>query len=223
MKTALVIGTMVALAGCDDLLNTEVEIKDDADAAVELEIDIAGECSGGWERTDEFGVTTGTKTLVADGTICRIDVAWDGDLISLADMRLDAVEQCGPNNDKCNPDELRLELSVLINDAWFQTGPQRMERSQLIALSSTATTGGATLFTVDKDTTLPLQLGPSDEVNALLRDAYLAGASLPVHATATLDIAMTDVIRSQELAPGGIGVLNVAFTSNLVGRIDAHL
>lgn len=222
MKKVVLFASMSALVGCAELIpSTTVDFSDEASAAVELEIEIAGECSGSGERADDRGVTTWTKTLVADGTVCRIDVAWDGDLISLAKMRTDTVTECGPGNDRCNPDELDLSLAIRLESAWFDAGAERMEREQLVALSASASTGGAPLFALDRETPLPVELGPDPAVKAQLKQAYLAAGSLPVHAEATLDISMIDVRRLQEGAP--IGLLTVGFTSELSGSIEAHL
>ena len=222
-KPMLSLVSLAALAGCDDLFSTTVTFSDDAAATVELALDIAGDCTDTGERVDERGVTRWTETVIGEGATaaCRIDVTWDGDLISLAQMRADTVDECGPGGDRCDPDELSLSLTVRLEDAWFQAGEERLTRPQLQALTARATTGDAELFALDRETALPVQLGPDPAVRAALQQAYLVGGSLPVHAAGSLTLAMTDVRRLQEGA--STGTLVVQFTSYLSGAIDAHL
>ena len=211
------------LGACvDDLLSTTVTFSDDASATIELEMDISGECSGSGMREDDAGITHWTKTPKGEGATasCVIDVTWDGDLISLAKMRTDTIDECGPGNDKCDPDELDLSLSIKLEAAYFDAGNERMERSQLVTLTASAATGGATLFQMDKSTALPLELGPDAGVKAQLKSAYLASGSLLVNAHGTIELAMTDVRRLQEGSP--TGVLTVGLSSHLAGSIDAH-
>jgi len=228
MKSVSLLGSLallplLSLGGCvDDLLSTTVTFSDDAAASVDLEIDIAGECTGSGERTDANGVTRWTKTPVGEGATaaCQIDVTWDGDLISLAKMRADTVDECGAGNDKCDPDELDLTLAIRLESAWFDAGAERMTREQLQALTARATTGDATLFELDRTTALPLQLGADPAVKQQLKTAYLVAGSLTVHAAAALTLSMVDVRRLQEGSP--TGVLSVGFSSHLAGSIDAH-
>lgn len=222
-KPMLLLLSLAALGGCDDLLSTTVSFSDAAAATVELELDIAGDCTDTGERVDAHGVTRWTETVVGEGptAACRIDVTWDGDLISLATMRADTVDECGADHDRCDPDELSLSLTVRLEDAWFEAGGERMTRPQLQALTARATTGDAELFALDRETPLPVQLGPDPAVRAALQQAYLVGGSLPVHAAGSLTLAMTDVRRLQE--GSSTGTLVVSFTSYLAGTIDAHL
>ena len=223
LRPTFILAALTALAGCDSLFTTDVSLSDEAAAAVELAVDITGDCGDAGERTDDRGVTRWTETVIGAGETaqCRIDITWDGALISLAQLRADAVEECGPNGDHCDPDELALELGIRLEDAWFQVGAARVDRAQMIALAGRATTGGALLFEVDRATTLPIQLTSNPAVAAQLTSAYLAGAALPVHAEAALVLSMTEVRRLQEF--GTEGVLNVTFTSQLTGTIAAHL
>lgn len=217
------LSTVALLAGCDSLLSTDVTFTDDAAAAVELAIDITGDCGDRGERTDERGVTRWTETLIGEGEAaqCQIEVTWDGELISLAQMRADAVEECGPGGDHCDPDTLALTLGIRLEDAWFDAGAERLERAQLVAMTGRATTGGALLFQLDRETPLPIDLTADPAVATQLTAAYRAAAALPVHAEATLVLTMADVRRLQAVAPEG--VLHVAFTSRLSGTIAAHL
>jgi hypothetical protein len=214
---------LVALPGCDELLSTTVTFTDEAGAAVELEFDLTGDCNDVGERTDELGVTRWTETTIGEGETaqCRIDVTWEGDLISLAAMRRDVVAECGADRDRCDPDTLDLSLEVRLDDAWFSAGAERMERAQLVAMTGRATTGDAVLFELDRTTALPLALGADPAVEAQLQAAYLAGGSLPVRAAGSLTLSMADVRRLQEGSP--TGTLHVALTSTLSGSIDAHL
>ncbi len=224
MKRALAIVPVLFLGAClDDLLTTTVTFSDDASATIDLEMDIAGECSGSGMRTDENGVTRWTKTPRGAGETasCQIDVTWDGDLISLAKMRTDTIDECGAGNDKCDPDELDLSLSITIDSASFAAGAERMTREQLIALTSSATSGPATLFEFNKTTPLPLELGPDPAVKDQLKSAYLSAGSLVVSARGSLELSMNDVRRLQEGSP--TGVLTVTLSSHLAGSIDAHL
>ncbi len=211
--------------GCADLIpSTTVTFGDDATAAVDLEVDILGDCNETGERTDEHGTTRWTESVVGEGDAarCRIEMTWDGDLISLADMRTDTVEECGAGNDRCDPDELELSLTVRLESASFSAGAETMTREQLQLLTARATTtGDAVLFTMDRTSPLPVTLGPDDSVKAALKQAYLVSGSLPVHAEATLELSMTDVRRLQEGAP--TGTLSIGFTSILAGSIEAHL
>lgn len=214
----------LALTGCDSLLTTTVDFGDSAAAAVEIEVDILGDCNETGERIDDLGITRWTEAVVGEGEAarCRIEMTWDGDLISLASMRQDTVEECGAANDKCNPDDLDLALTVRLESASFSAGSETMTREQLQLLTARATTtGDAVLFTLDRTSPLPVTLGPDDAVKAALKQAYLVSGSLPVHAEATLELTMTDVRRLQEGAP--TGVLSVGFTSILAGSIEAHL
>ncbi len=224
MKRALAVVPVLFFTAClDDLLSTTVTFSDDASATIELEMDIAGECSGSGSQEDENGVTTWTKTPRGEGETasCQIDVTWDGDLISLAKMRNDTIGECGPGNDKCNPDELDLSLSITLDGAFFTAGSERMERSQLLSMSARATSGPATLFEMDKATTLPLALGPDPAVKDQLKTAYLVAGSLVVSARGTIELSMNDVRRLQE--GSSTGVLTVSLSSHLAGSIDAHL
>lgn len=218
-----ILSALAALTGCDALLTTDVTFTDDAAAAVELAIDITGDCGDSGERTDERGVTRWTETPIGEGEAaqCRIDVTWDGELISLAQMRADAIEECGAGGDHCDPDTLALSLGIRLEDAWFDAGAARLERAQLVALAGRATTGGALLFQLDRETPLPIDLTADPAVATQLAAAYRAAAALPVHAEASLTLTMADVRRLQEGAPEG--VLHVAFTSRLSGTIAAHL
>ncbi len=226
MKRALAcVSTLPALflAGCvDQLLTTTVTFSDDASATIELEMDISGECSGSGMREDDAGITRWTKTPKGEGETasCVIDVTWDGDLISLAKMRADTIEECGEGNDNCDPDELDLSLSITLDAAFFNAGTERMERMQLVAMSASASTGGATLFEMDKATALPLELGPDAGVKAQLKSAYLVAGSLVVNARGQVELSMADVRRLQEGSPDG--VLTVGLSSHLAGSIDAH-
>lgn len=220
----LLLLSTLALTGCTDLLTSTVTFGDSAAAAVDLEIDIEGDCNETGERIDELGITRWTERTAGEGADqrCIIDVTWDGDLISLADMRQDTIEECGAGNDKCNPDELDLSLTVRLESAVFTSGAETMNREQLLALTASATTtGGAVLFTMDRTSPLPVELGPDPAVKAALKQAYLVSGSLPVHAAATLELSMADVRRLQEGSP--IGTLSVGFTSILAGSIEAHL
>jgi hypothetical protein len=211
------------LAGCvDQLLTTTVTFSDDASATIELEMDISGECSGSGMREDDAGITRWTKTPQGEGETasCVIDVTWDGDLISLAKMRADTIEECGAGNDNCDPDELDLSLSITLDAAFFTAGSERMERMQLLAMSASAATGGATLFEMDKVTALPLELGPDAGVKAQLKSAYLVAGSLVVNARGQVELSMNDVRRLQAGSPEG--VLTVSLSSHLAGSIDAH-
>jgi hypothetical protein len=222
MKLLLV--STLALTGCADLFTSTVTFGDSAAAAVDLEIDIAGDCNETGERIDELGVTRWTETTVGEGPDqrCSIHVTWDGDLISLADMRQDTIAECGEGNDNCNPDDLELSLTVRLESAVFTAGVETMSREQLRALTASAsTTGGAVLFTMDRTSPLPVEFGPDPAVKAALQQAYLVSGSLPVHAEATLELAMTDVRRLQE--GSSVGTLSVGFTSILAGSIEAHL
>jgi hypothetical protein len=95
-----------------------------------------------------------------------------------------------------------------------------MERSQLVTMSSSAATGGALLFEMDKATVLPLQFGPDDAVKAQLKTAYLVAGSLLVNARGSVELSMTDVRRLQE--GSSTGVLTVSLSSHLAGSIEAH-
>lgn len=214
----------VLLGACvDELFTTTVSFGDDASATIELEMDISGECSGSGTREDEHGVTRWTKTALGDGEAgtCRIDVTWEGDLISLAGMRRDTIAECGADHDHCDPDELDLSLSIRIESAVFDAGPARMSREQLLALTARATTGPATLFELDRTTPLPLELGADPAVEAQLRAAYLVAGSLPVTASGSLELSMADVRRLQE--GSSTGVLTISLASKLAGSIEAHL
>lgn len=225
MKRALVCVPALFLGACgvEDYFTTTVTFSDEASATVELEMDISGECAGSGTREDEHGVTRWTKTPRGDGEAgtCVIDVTWDGDLISLAKMRTDTIEECGADNEKCNPDELDLSLEITLDAAWFDAGSERMERSQLVTMSGDAMTGGALLFEVDKTTALPLRFGPDDAVKNQLKTAYLVAGSLPVNARGSVELTMVDVRRLQAGSPDGI--LSFVFRSLLRGSIEGHL
>jgi hypothetical protein len=223
MKLAIACLPSLLLAGCfDEWLTTTVTFSDEASATIELEMDISGECSGSGMRQDDAGITHWTKTMVGDAETgsCQIDVTWDGDLISLAKMRADTVEECGVDNDKCNADELDLSLAITLDAAFFDAGAEHFERAQLVSMNARATTGGAVLFEMDKTTGLPLELGPDPGVKAQLKTAYLASGSLLVNASGRVELPMSEVRRLQAGSP--IGVLTVSLSSKLGGSIEAH-
>ncbi len=223
MNKLMALCAILTLGACDDLFSTTVDFGDDAAASVDLSFDISGDCTDTGTRTDALGVTTWVEHVVGEGetATCQIDVTWDGDLISLAKMRADTVDECGADNDKCNPDDLDLTLIVTLQDAFFTAGAERLDRPQLAALTARATTNGAELFKLDRDTALPVQLAANPDVKAQLKAAYLSGGSLPVHAESSLALTMAEVRRLQVGSP--TGTLSVAFMSHLAGSIAAHL
>lgn len=228
MNRLVFLAPLVLTGACfDSWLNTDVKLTDDAAAAVQLKVGIAGNCTDHQTVTDENGTTTWDEvpTLV-DGVLqqCTIDVSWDGDLISLAKMHQDAIDQCGTADDptdKCDPATLDLSMSFTINDATFAAGAEAVARDQLIDLSASARTGDAVMFAMDKSTPLPLALDSDPGVKAALRAAYLSGGKLPVHAQAHIVVAGSDVRRMQEASPDAI--LTVDLATHLEGTITAHL
>lgn len=222
MKKHLLCLVPCLLTGCADLFSMRVDFSDQADAAIDLEVDITGPCAGTGTQEDDHGVSTWTKTLLGEGpsATCRIELTWDGDLISLAKMRADTIDSCRPtpDDDRCDPDELDLSLSITINAASFTAGPVVIVKEDLVAMSGRATTGAATLFEIEKATPLPLVLGPDPAVRDQLKTAYLVAGQLQVHAEGSVEIAMADVLRLQESAP--TGMLHVELTSELSGGID---
>ena len=215
------------LAGCADLLSTNVTLTDDKTAQVKVKFSIAGQCNDHKTITDETGTTTWNETpTLIDGVLqqCTIDAQWDGDLISLAKLHDDAVDKCGTDDDptdRCDPAKLDLSMSFTITGASFVAGTERLTREQLVTLTARATTGGAVMFEFDKSTALPLALDADPGVKEQLKAAYLAGGKLHVTAVAHIVLSGNDVRRLQERSPEG--TLIVDLSSHLEGSIDAHL
>ena len=215
------------LAGCADLLSTNVTLTDDKTAQVKVKFNIAGQCNDHKTITDDTGTTTWNETpTLVDGVLqqCTIDAQWDGDLLSLAKLHGDAVEKCADGGDAtghCDPAKLDLSMSFTITGASFVAGAEKLTRDQLINLSTNAKTGGALMFELDKATALPLALDADSGVKDQLQSAYLSGGKLHVTAVAHIVLSGDDVRRLQKQSPDG--TLIVDLSSHLEGSIDVHL
>ncbi len=183
----------------------DVGVDETVDSRVRFEVDLQGECEGEGEIEADGGTSRWTKTLEDDGTVCRVDIEWEGVLVDIPGLREDIEKDV-------DIDDVTIESLVMtLETAALADADGKVVNPPLVPYwSAVMEAEGRPLLDLEREGVEDLvgeriDLEVDDELVRITDDALHDNEAMRGAASTTLRVFTTD-LEALQAAPGPVGV-----------------